>query len=179
MGRLILIRHCATSSQGPEAPLTAAGAADAVALIPRLAALGPDALYSSPYARARATIAPFAEQSGMPIIADVRLRERLLAEPAVEDWMDQLRRSFNDWSYRAPGGESLDDAQGRALAALAEIDARGHRLPAVASHGNLISSILATANPAFGFDDWQAIRTPDLFEIELTGGRPSAYRRLD
>lgn len=179
MGRLILIRHCQTTSQGAEAPLSEVGARDAVTLIPRLAALAPDAIYSSPYARARATVAPFAEHSGMAIVADRRLRERLLSEPALDDWMDHLRRSFGDWSYRAPGGESLNDAQGRALEALAEIERRGHRLPIVASHGNLISSVLGTVDPAFGFEDWLALRTPDLFEIELRDARPIGYRRLD
>jgi 2,3-bisphosphoglycerate-dependent phosphoglycerate mutase len=176
--QLILVRHCASTAQHPEAPLTEAGAEAAEALPERLARLDPDAVYSSPYARAMATVAPFATRAGLPIQTDDRLRERLLSAEPLDDWLHHIRRSFIEPAYRAPGGESLNDARDRALAALAEIANRSHRLPIVASHGNLISSVLKAMNPAFGFEDWRGLRNPDLFEVTLQGGRPIAYVRL-
>jgi 2,3-bisphosphoglycerate-dependent phosphoglycerate mutase len=178
MGRLILIRHCASTSQHPEAPLTEAGAAAAEALADRLAELAPDAVYSSPYARAIATVAPFAERVGLPLTTEVRLRERLLAEPEVDDWLEHIRRSFEDADHRAPGGESRNQVQARALAALAEIDARGHRLPIAASHGGLISAVLRAVDPTFGFDGWRTLANPDLFELVFETGRLTGWRRL-
>jgi 2,3-bisphosphoglycerate-dependent phosphoglycerate mutase len=179
MSRLILIRHCQSTAQYPDALLTEAGAAAAEALAERLAALGPDAIYSSPYERAHATVRPFAARAGLPVTLDPRLRERLLAEPEVDDWLDHIRRSFDDADHRGPGGESRNDTLARALAALADIDPQGHRLPAAASHGGLISAVLRSMDPAFGFEDWRALRNPDLFGVELADGRPVRFARLE
>jgi hypothetical protein len=67
----------------------------------------------------------------------------------------------------------------RAIAALTDIAAAGHRLPVVASHRNLTASVLRSMEAAFGFEQWQGLRTPDLFEVELHAGRPIRFVRLD
>jgi 2,3-bisphosphoglycerate-dependent phosphoglycerate mutase len=178
MSRLILIRHCASSGQWPDAALSPAGAEAAQALVERLLGLEPDAVYASPYARAVSTVAPFAERASLTVHLDARLKERVLADPEIDDWLDHIRRSFDDLDHRAPGGESLNQVRGRALAALAEIAGAGHRLPIVASHGNLISSVLGSCEPGFGFDQWQALRNPELFELTMAGGRLTGWRSL-
>lgn len=179
MPKVLLIRHCQATAQHPDAPLTAAGAKAAEALVARLRHSAPDALYSSPYVRARATVQPFALAAGMPVRLDDRLRERILSDPDLDDWLDHMRWSFAEPSYCAPGGESLDQAQSRAIAALADIAAAGHRLPAVVSHGNLIAAVLRSMDAAFGFAQWQSLGNPDLFEVELDAGRPARFVRLN
>ena len=180
MARLILIRHCESTGQQPDGALSEAGEAQALVLVDRLAALAPDAIYSSPYRRAVATVRPFAARVGLPICEDARLRERELSPQPLDDWLDHIRRSYDDIDHRAaPDGESLRDAQMRALAALADIAAAQHRLPVVASHGNLMSAILTAADPGFGFDDWRGLRNPDLFELSLVEGRPAAFARIE
>jgi 2,3-bisphosphoglycerate-dependent phosphoglycerate mutase len=57
---LLLIRHCRSTGQLPEAQLTPAGAGDAATLALELDRLGVDAVYSSPFQRARDTVLPFA-----------------------------------------------------------------------------------------------------------------------
>jgi 2,3-bisphosphoglycerate-dependent phosphoglycerate mutase len=179
MSRLILIRHCASTGQWPDAALTKAGAAAAESLAERLAGLAPDAIYSSPYVRAVSTVEPYARRAGLPLMIEARLRERVLAERDRDDWLDHIRRSFEDHHHRAPGGESLAESRARALAALADIAAAGHRLPAAASHGGLISAVLGSMDPDFGFEGWRSLKNPDLFELTLEAGRPAAFRRLD
>ena len=103
----------------------------------------------------------------------------MLSDSPLDDWLDHVRRSYEDMDHVAgAGGESLRSTQTRALAALADIVARGHRLPVVASHGNLISAILRAADPSFGFEDWRALRNPDLFELTFDGARLDGYRRI-
>lgn len=176
--RVLLIRHCQSTGQAPDAPLTASGTQAAVALAGRLRDLGVDAIYSSPFVRARQTLAPFASERSLAATIDDRLAERRLSDAPLADWLDHIRKSFDDLDYAAPGGESLREAQFRGLAALAEIARRGHRLPAVATHGNLISSVLRHIDHSFGFDAWRALRNPDLFEISVEGDRPAAFERL-
>lgn len=178
MSRLVLIRHCQSSGQHPESPLTDAGAEAAEALAERLTALAPDAVYASPFVRAQATVRPFAARAGLVVRIDHRLQERRLSHQDLHDWQDHVRRSFTEPDYSAPGGESLRQTQARGLAALAGIADANHRLPIVASHGNLIAALLKSMEPAFGFEDWRALRNPDLFEVSLEAGRPVRFRRL-
>lgn len=62
---------------------------------------------------------------------------------------------------------------------LLEVVETGHRLPAVSSHRNLIVSVRRSMDTAFGFEQSQDLRTPDLFEVELDAGRPIRFVRLD
>jgi len=179
MTKLLLIRHCQSTGTHPDAPLSEAGAKAAEALAARLHELAADAVYSSPYERAQATVRPFAISAGLSIGLDDRLRERVLSDRELEDRWDHVRRSFTDPDYRAPGGESLNQTAHRAIAALADIAAAGHRLPAVASHRNLTASVLRSIDAAFGFEQLLGLRTPDLFEVELDVGRPIRFVRLD
>jgi len=180
MPKLILVRHCASSGQSPDAPLTEAGVRAAEGLVERLARLDPDAVYSSPYVRAMTTVSPFAERAGLPIRKEPRLHERVLAAEPLDDWLEHIRRSYDDVDHRpGPGGETLREVEARGCAALADIAANGHRLPIAASHGNLISAILRAADPRFGFEDWRRLRNPDLFEVTIEGGRPVGFVRLD
>jgi len=179
MPKLLLIRHCQSTGRHPDAPLSEAGAKAAGALITRLHDLAPDAVYSSPYERAHATVRPFTISAGLSVGLDDRLRERVLSDRDLDDRLDHVRRSFAEPDYRAPGGESLNQTKQRAIAALTDIAAAGHRPPAVSSHRNLIASVLRSMDTAFGFEQWQDLRTPDLFEVELDAGRPIRFVRLD
>jgi len=42
-----------------------------------------------------------------------------------------------------------------------------------------MSSVLRAANSDFGFEDWRALRNPDLFELTFEAGALINYRRLD
>jgi 2,3-bisphosphoglycerate-dependent phosphoglycerate mutase len=175
---VLLIRHCRATGQAAEDPLTPDGVRAAEALAGLLQALQVDALFSSPLARARATLAPFARQTGLPVGLDPRLAERILAVPPSAGWLEQVRASFADPDYRAPGGESLREAQNRGLAAVREIAEGGHRLPAIATHGNLLAGILRSADESFGFTDWERLRNPELFRATCLEGKLASFERV-
>lgn len=176
--QVLLIRHCASTGQAPDAALSEAGERQAFDLAHELAGLGIDALVSSPYERARATIRPLAIKLELPVALDERLRERVLSAQPLDDWMDHLRRSFAEPDYAAPGGESMAQAAKRGLAALADAAGTGAALPALVSHGNLIAAILKAADSAFGFEHWRAMRNPDIFRVTTRNGAPLGYERL-
>jgi 2,3-bisphosphoglycerate-dependent phosphoglycerate mutase len=175
---IIFLRHCESSGQAPEAPLTAKGFADARDLARRLEALGVDAVYSSPYARAVQTIEPFAAARGLPINIEPRLRERSLAAEAIDDWLEHIRLSFDDFDHRAPGGETLREAQTRGLAALRRIFEEGAACAVVASHGNLLASLLHSMDKRFGFAAWRAMANPALYRVRLEFGVPLGFEPL-
>src|SRR4030095_15246923 len=115
--RLVLVRHCASTGLQPEAPLTARGFEQARALAPRLAALLPDAIVSSPFLRARQSVEPLAAARGLTIEVDPRLGERNLAAEPWAEFRLAVQRSLADFDWRLPGGESSRDAQARGRAA--------------------------------------------------------------
>jgi 2,3-bisphosphoglycerate-dependent phosphoglycerate mutase len=179
MSSIILIRHCQSSGQAPNATLTPRGLADAEHLAPRLASLGVDAVFSSPYTRALQTVTPFAAARGISINVDARLQERLLSAKPLDDWLAHIEASFANFDYRAPGGETLREAQLRGLAALREIGASQATMPAVASHGNLLASLLNWIDPSFGFAQWQAMANPALYLVTFSDGKPTAFEFLE
>jgi 2,3-bisphosphoglycerate-dependent phosphoglycerate mutase len=154
MARLLLIRHCESSGPRPEAPLTVRGHAQAGRLAVFLGGYPVDALVTSPYQRARETIAPFAASSGLDVAVDGRLAERRMSADPDPAWREHVRRAFVDPDHRLPGGESGRETRRD------ERDRRpaggGHRLPVAVSHGQLMSLLLNDSDPRFGFAGWEA-----------------------
>ena len=81
MSCLYLVRH-AHSVWTPDEmrPLSQAGLEDAQLVSDILAPLGPEAIYSSPYLRAKQTVEPLAAALEMTIHEVADLRERTLSE---------------------------------------------------------------------------------------------------
>lgn len=172
--RLLLIRHASAAPQAdvPEAdwPLSDEGRRQANALAAELVSHGIDAIWSSPYRRAVATLRPFADEHGHDIRIDHDLRERHFSPTWIEDFETPLRRSFDDHHFALPGGESGHQCRARFKAALARIaDAHSGDTVAIATHGNAIALTLSAIDPSLGFDFWKSIRNPDLFVLEWDG----------
>jgi 2,3-bisphosphoglycerate-dependent phosphoglycerate mutase len=178
MARLLLIRHCESVGQEPEAPLTPAGRRQARDLALRLADHPIDLLVASPFRRARETLAPFVEARRLPLRLDPRLRERRIAEPPVPDWRAFVRASFTDPDDRAPGGESGREVLARAQAAIADALASGARLPALATHGHLLPLVLHAMGPGFGYAGWESLANPDLFLVSGASPERLSFERL-
>ena len=178
MSRVLIIRHCESSGQAAEAPLTASGYAQAEALAERLASQPIDRVVSSTYRRARETIAPFAARRGLVVELEPRLVERRLSPEPIDEWRDVVRRSFHEPDFAVPGGESGRATLERGWAALEAALAGGHALPALVSHGQLISLVLSRIDPGFGFDGWQSLRNPDVIAVERDARGGLSFRRL-
>ena len=178
MPRVLIIRHCESSGQVPEAPLTATGYAQAEALAERLAGHPIDRVVSSTYRRAQETIAPFAARRGLAIELEPRLVERRLSPEPIPEWRDVVRRSFSEPDFAVPGGESGRAVLERGWAALESILGAGHALPALVSHGQLISLVLSRIDPNFGFDGWQSLQNPDVIAVERDARGGLSFRRL-
>ncbi len=164
--QLLLIRHCQALGQAPEAALTAEGQVQAQTLAHFLADQPIDHIVSSPFVRARQSIAPLAAVTGLPVQLDKRLSERRLAPEPIAHWRQMIRDSFLDPDLRMPGGESGREAQTRGWAALDVLQQGGYTLPAAATHGHLISLILHALDPAFGYEQWAALSNPDVFLLK-------------
>lgn len=131
---LVLTRHGLTERSVPEqhlgqridAPLSAAGRAQAEHLAARLAGLPFDRIVASPLVRARQTAEIVA--AGRPVDADPRLAEMdygawegyTYEEIAKRDGVFRRRWEADPETLACPGGESGADVAARALAFLAD-----------------------------------------------------------
>jgi 2,3-bisphosphoglycerate-dependent phosphoglycerate mutase len=176
--QLLLVRHCESSGQAADAPLTARGREQAETLAERLASHPIDHVVSSPYLRARQTIEPFAARAGHHLHVHADLAERRLSPVPIEGWREVVRRSFSDPEHRAPAGESGAETLARGWAALDAILRGGHRLPVVVSHGQLLSLLLHSIDPSFGFAGWESMRNPDVFLVRGAGRGSFRFERI-
>jgi 2,3-bisphosphoglycerate-dependent phosphoglycerate mutase len=176
MQRILLVRHCESSGQAPDAPLTARGAEQARALADFLDAHDVDHVASSPYLRARQTIEPFARRRGLPIAIHDGLRERTLSGEPVAHWREVVARSFEEPAYCVAGGESGAETLARGWSAIDAVLRGGHGLPVVTSHGQLLSLVLHSIDASFGFAGWERLSNPDVFLVEVSGPAGSFAR---
>lgn len=154
---LLLVRHGMTdvtstrlAGRTPGISLNAIGRGQAESLIPRLAGLQLDAIYSSPRERALETAAPLAAARAIKIGVDARLDEVDYGEWSGQEY--RALRKTDLWKRvqqrpadaRFPGGEAMREAQGRVVAGLEAIFA-AHPTGTVAafSHADLIKAAIA------------------------------------
>lgn len=135
--RLLLLRHGETDSnvegrtQGRrDVPLNDRGRRQADAVVDMIRAHDPVAAYSSPSARAQATLAPTAKELGLTVITDERLSELDQGELdglTISEMRGRYSEFLEQWggdgvaNARMPGGESMADAQQRMVAAAESI----------------------------------------------------------
>jgi len=128
---VLLVRHASPEPPTPgepaaadnDRPLTAEGRLAAKALAARLRSDPISGVYSSPYRRSRETVEPIAATHDLSVRVLDDLRERRLAATPLEEaaFLDAIRKSREDPTFRLPGGESTDEARERAFAALYRI----------------------------------------------------------
>jgi 2,3-bisphosphoglycerate-dependent phosphoglycerate mutase len=176
---LLLVRHAQALPNGTpgweerddERPLSEDGLRQADDLALELDPYGLSAIYSSPYARALQTVEPIARRRQMSVQVLADLRERRLTEALRDDWHEVLARSWTDPDYALPGTESGRAAQRRGIGVLDLLRVRhadGGRL-LVGSHGNLISLILQTFEPAVDLDFHLGMPVPAIYHLEHDG----------
>jgi len=156
MGLIVLVRHGLTEGAAGRAvgrldlPLSEAGRAQAADLAAGLGDAAWAALYASPLARARETLAPLARRAGLRPALLNGLAEISLGAWEGLAWTDIRARFPAQYAARGrdlahcppPGGESFADLAGRANAALDALAAGP--LPALAAtHAGVIRVLLA------------------------------------
>lgn len=154
-----LVRHAAHGhldrtlcGRMPGVRLGEEGRAQAEALAPRLARERLDAIYASPLERAQETAAPVAARAGLPLQTLPALNEIEFGEWSGRSFEelhgDPRWAAWNTARHvtRPPGGETILEAQARAVGALEALRARhGEARLALVSHSDVIKLVIAYA----------------------------------
>jgi 2,3-bisphosphoglycerate-dependent phosphoglycerate mutase len=122
-------------------PLNALGKNQAEALVPFLQTLGLSAVYTSPFLRAIETVRPFCKAADLEPILREDLRESGDKEP-------------------------IDQVTDRMIGAVTSIvGALGDRNVLISTHGGCTWGTIRHFDPAFDYENYKRIRTPDIFRI--------------
>ncbi|RPF52194.1 histidine phosphatase family protein [Aquisalibacillus elongatus] len=165
---IYIIRHCQAEGQHPEAPLTNKGFKQADELSHFLSEFELDHVISSPFLRAVQTIRPYIIKEKMSLEIDERLSERVLSNEHFSDWLEKLRTTFNQMDLKYEGGESSNEAQGRIINVINEILDSEHQNVAIVTHGGIMSLLLKYYEDAFGFNEWQGLTRPDVYQLTIS-----------
>ena len=158
MTLFLFLRHAVTDQTGKRlygrsegVSLSEAGRAQAEDLARRIAEVPVHALYSSPLERCRETAAPIARATGL----EPRVAEGLIeidygswtGKPFTTLSRMKLWKEFHGATPSAPrfpGGETLAEAQARAVKAVDELtDRHPKETVAVVTHGDVVALVLA------------------------------------
>ncbi len=108
---------------------------------------------------------------GLSIETRHDLRERRLAAVDVDNWREELAKTWVDFDYALPGGESSHVCQQRVRACvLGILNENDAARIAICSHGNAIALLLNSVDPSIHFADWAAMGNPHLYHLSLESG---------
>ena len=160
-------------------PLSTQGLEDAARVADILARFPIQAVYSSPYRRARQTISPLASQLDLPLRIEPDLRERKLGEISGQDFFAAVAANWRDPYFAHPGGESNADSQRRGAAVIERLRA-GHPAGqiAISTHGNLMALILGSYDPSIDYAFWKSLTMPDIYVIDFSAHGVAGFHRL-
>ncbi|MGG4343577.1 histidine phosphatase family protein [Paenibacillus lautus] len=177
MKNVFIVRHCKAEGQAADAPLTGQGIQQALELAEFLSDKGIDHMVSSPYRRAYDTIKPLANLIGIEAVMDERLTERVLSGRNETAWREMLRRTYDDLDLCYEGGESSRTAMHRAVRVVEEVLQNSSQNAVIVSHGNLISLLLKHYDNRIGFDEWEALTNPDVYQLSFRSDVPAIQRK--
>jgi 2,3-bisphosphoglycerate-dependent phosphoglycerate mutase len=181
MARVLLVRHCQSTGQSFDSPLSEAGHRQALELAAWLQGREIDRIVSSPSERAIDTILPFSKSAGIEIELDPRLGERVLGvwfDSPQAHW-DGVRLVMEDREMRYADGESGLEVTARGWPAVREALDGANSVTVLVSHGQMSSHLLREIDGSSGYDIWMSMTTPDVFEIWEERGRIQYLRLWD
>ncbi|WP_408009792.1 histidine phosphatase family protein [Pseudalkalibacillus sp. A8] len=176
MDKIYIVRHCKAVGQPPEAQLTEEGFKQAEELADFFSTIQIDRIISSPFTRAQQSIEPTGKKQGVRVETDDRLAKRILSTEHHEDWLEKLRHSFEDIKMKLQGGESSQEAMGRAESMITELKERPEENIILVTHGNLMTLLLKYFDDSYGFEEWKKLINPDVFLVTFTGENPQLER---
>ncbi|MGE7988081.1 histidine phosphatase family protein [Lysinibacillus fusiformis] len=127
-----------------------------------------DAVYSSLYKRAIQTVQGIAKYHDVPIQTVDALKERQLANGALENFREALQRVWQEPSFAWTGGESNQQAMTRAVQSLQSIIlSHPHDNIVIGTHGNIMVLMMQSFDTQYDYEFWQKLTMPDVYRLSF------------
>ncbi|CAG7607333.1 hypothetical protein PAESOLCIP111_00947 [Paenibacillus solanacearum] len=163
--------------------LSSKGTADAAQVAKRLRDERIDAIISSPYERAIATVKGLADALHLEIAVEEDLRERQVAGEthrlAIDQFLSAKRAVYEDWNYSFPGGESSRQAQSRAVRVLTRLlEQHAGESIVIGTHGDIMTLMMNHFDPRYNYAFWQSTTMPDIYRLRIERQKLTDVTRL-
>ncbi len=173
---MYLVRHAKAVGQDFTARLTDEGYKQAQSLVSFFEDIPLERIYSSPYRRTIETIEPLAKHRGLSVLEDERLGERVLADKEFVEWKEMLKKSFDDFDLKYPGGESNREGLIRVESLMKDLLQSPENHILLVSHGNLTTLLLHYFDKSYAFEELFLLSNPDVYLIECDEHNSSIQR---
>ena len=155
---IYLLRHATPDEESElpnlDRPLSKIGERQAQSLVDYLSSLDFEAVYTSPYKRARDTVQPLCEGIGM--VAKVR---KGLGESAEDEELSKVGKRIR----RVVNAIVREHSGGRVL---------------VCTHGGCMWGLIASFDESFGEKEYKKIKCPDVRRLIYKDGKPKLMDQL-
>lgn len=170
MTAFYLVRHAhADWTPDENRPLSPRGYEDATRVADVLGQYPVSLIHSSPFRRARQTIAPLATRLRLPVHVEPDLRERRLGNISTGGFLEAVEVTWQNPSFVYPDGESNAAAQKRGLAVVRRLQKRYNADHIVLStHGNLLALIMQAFDPSIDYAFWKSLTMPDIYTLRFS-----------
>ena len=161
-------------------PLTEVGKQDALLACERLFDIEFSSIYSSTYFRSYQTIEEVAIRQNKKIIKIEDLKERVYGKRniPIEEY---FKRQWDDFSYKAEGGESLNDCIKRNLKVINEILIKNKDSNVlIGYHGTCLCALLAYYTNSFSYKDFLRYKPmlPLIIRMDFDGNKFIGYEEI-
>ncbi|REB07973.1 histidine phosphatase family protein [Sporosarcina sp. BI001-red] len=163
---IYLVNHGEAEGYAAHDSLTAEGIVHASELAEFLESYPIERVITSPLMRARQTANQIGDKLGIHTEEDSRLAERQMSSQVFNDWLLKVEDTFLDLNLSYEDGETSNDAMQRASDVIDELPDNSHTV--VVTHSLLLVLIMRCFNDRIGFEEWQAIKHPDVYKMQIT-----------
>lgn len=159
MTNIYFVRHAQPDYKYPDPanrPLTEEGEHDCAKVVETFRNIKLDYAISSPYIRSYNTIKAAAEEHGLEIHTDYRLRERKNGKNS--NYMEMFEKRWADMTYTESDGECLKDVQDRNIEVISALlnEHEGENI-ILGTHGTALSTIINYYDKSFGLEGFLEI----------------------
>jgi broad specificity phosphatase PhoE len=144
---VVLLQHGTKARTGVDPSLTDQGREQAERAAALLAEARPTSLVSSPLVRAQESIQPLSDATGLPIVIDDRVRERMEFSPdvwnSVPDFLHDWEHATEDRDFAPASGDSSCQAAARLRSAIVD-HAHSAQFVVISTHGGVTVDLLRT-----------------------------------
>ncbi|GKV68492.1 hypothetical protein NCCP2716_09900 [Sporosarcina sp. NCCP-2716] len=164
---IYLVNHGEAEGSAPHDELSAAGIVHADELGELLESYSVERIITSPLLRARQTAGAIGDKLGIHIEEDSRLAERQMSSRVFDDWLLKVEDTFLDLNLAYQDGESSHDAMQRSCEVIQELPEASRTV--IVTHSLLLVLLMRCFDERIGFEEWQAVQHPDLYELRIRG----------
>lgn len=166
-----LVRHADSiyTTDEMNRPISERGRLDAIELWRKFKDIDVHKVYSSPYKRAIQTVEGIALDKNLAINLIDDMRERKKIDGKLDNFQENVKKLWDNTSFKFIGGESNKEGQVRGVNAITNLlrENDGKSI-VIGTHGDIMTLILNYYDNSYGYEFWKALDMPDAYKLTFS-----------